>query len=61
MGWGILTIRNFFNIMTIGYRPKGCANYKKKVVTVRVELYGTDEDIQKFVEKLKNEGVSVQG
>ena len=47
--------------MTIGYRPKGCANYKKKVVTVRVELYGTDEDIQKFVEKLKNEGVSVQG
>ena len=56
-----MTIRNFFNIMTIGYRPKGCANYKKKVVTVRVELYGTDEDIQKFVEKLKNEGVSVQG
>ena len=40
---------------------KARANYKKKVVTVRVELYGTDEDIREHVEKLKEAGVSVQG
>lgn len=37
------------------------ANYKKKVVTVRVELYGTDEDIREHIEKLKEADVSVQG
>lgn len=40
---------------------KARANYKKKVVTVRVELYGTDEDIREHVEKLKEAGESVQG
>ncbi len=37
------------------------ANYKKKVVTIRVELYGTDEDIREHVEKIKDAGESVQG
>lgn len=40
---------------------KARANYKKKVVTVRVELYGTDEDIREHIEKLKEAGESVQG
>jgi hypothetical protein len=40
---------------------KARANYKKKVVTVRVELYGTDEDIREHIEKLKDSGESVQG
>ena len=40
---------------------KARANYKKKVQTVRFELYGTDEDIKVHVEKLKDEGISVQG
>lgn len=40
---------------------KARANYKKKVVTVRVELYGTDEDIREHIEKLKDAGESVQG
>ena len=40
---------------------KARANYKKKVVTVRVELYGTDEDIREHLEKLKENGGSVQG
>lgn len=37
------------------------ANYKKKVVTIRVELYGTDEDIREHIEKIKDAGESVQG
>ena len=40
---------------------KARANYKKKVVTVRIELYGTDEDIREHIEKLKEDEVSVQG
>lgn len=40
---------------------KARANYKKKVQTVRIELYGTDEDIREYIEKLKEEGTSVQG
>lgn len=40
---------------------KARAKYKKKVVTVRVELYGTDDDIREHVEKLKEAGESVQG
>lgn len=40
---------------------KARANYKKKVTTVRVELYGTDEDIKEHIEKMKDLGESVQG
>lgn len=40
---------------------KARANYKKKITTIRMELYGTDEDIREHIEKLKEEGVSVQG
>lgn len=39
---------------------KARANYKKKIQTVRVELYGTDDDIREHIEKLKGEGESVQ-
>jgi hypothetical protein len=40
---------------------KARANYKKKITTIRMELYGTDEDIQDHIEKLKGDGISVQG
>lgn len=40
---------------------KARANYKKKVQTIRVELYGTDEDIKEHIEQLKESGVSLQG
>lgn len=40
---------------------KARANYKKKITTLRVELYGTDEDIREHVEKIKEDGQSVQG
>lgn len=40
---------------------KARANYKKKVQTIRVELYGTDEDIKGQLEKVKERGESVQG
>lgn len=40
---------------------KARANYKKKITTVRIELYGTDEDIREHIEKLKEAGESVQG
>lgn len=39
---------------------KARANYKKKVKTIRVELYGTDEDIKAHVQKLQDRGDSVQ-
>lgn len=37
------------------------ANYKKKVKTIRVELYGTDEDIKEHLDRLNENGVSIQG
>lgn len=37
------------------------ANYKKKVKTVRVELYGTDEDIKEQLERVNEAGESIQG
>lgn len=40
---------------------KARANYKKKVQTVRVELYGTDEDIKTHLDEIKESGISVQG
>lgn len=40
---------------------KARANYKKKITTVRVELYGTDEDIREHLETIKEAGGSVQG
>ena len=36
------------------------ANYKKKITTIRVELYGTDDDIKAHIEKMKETGDSVQ-
>lgn len=40
---------------------KARSNYKKKIQTIRVELYGTDDDIREHIEKLKENGESVQG
>ena len=40
---------------------KARANYKKKITTVRVELYGTDDDIREHLETIKEAGGSVQG
>lgn len=40
---------------------KARANYKKKVKTVRVELYGTDEDIKEHLDQLNENGESIQG
>lgn len=37
------------------------ANYKKKVKTIRVELYGTDEDIKEHLERVNEAGGSIQG
>lgn len=37
------------------------ANYKKKVKTVRIELYGTDEDIKEYLDRLNENGFSIQG
>lgn len=37
------------------------ANYKKKTQTIRIELYGTDEDIKEHIATIKDNGVSVQG
>lgn len=37
------------------------ANYKKKVKTVRIELYGTDEDIKEHLDRLNENGFSIQG
>ena len=39
---------------------KARANYKKKTQVVRVELYGTDDDIREHLETVKENG-SVQG
>lgn len=40
---------------------KARANYKKKTPVVRLELYGTDDDIRQHLEQLKESGGSVQG
>jgi hypothetical protein len=40
---------------------KARANYKKKITTIRMELYGTDEDIREHIERIKEDGISVQG
>lgn len=40
---------------------KARANYKKKTPVIRVELYGTDEDIREHLEAVKESGESVQG
>ena len=40
---------------------KARENYKKKVKTVRVELYGTDEDIKEHLERVIENGGSIQG
>lgn len=40
---------------------KARANYKKKTPVIRIELYGTDEDIQAHLEAVKENGESVQG
>lgn len=40
---------------------KARENYKKKVKTVRVELYGTDEDIKEQLERVLEGGGTVQG
>ena len=40
---------------------KARANYKKKTQVVRIELYGTDDDIQEHLEVIKDRGDSVQG
>ena len=37
------------------------ANYKRKITTVQIELYGTDADIKEWVESTKKSGGSVQG
>ena len=37
------------------------AKYKKKVKTVRVELYGTDEDIKEHLDRIDDAGISLQG
>ena len=37
------------------------ANYKKKVKTVRIELYGTDEGIKEHLERVNESGISIQG
>ena len=39
---------------------KARANYRKKTVTIRVVLYGTDEDIKAHIESIKENGESVQ-
>ena len=39
---------------------KARANYKKKTPVIRMELYGTDEDIREHLEAIKSCGVSVQ-
>lgn len=40
---------------------KARANYKKKVKTVRVELYGTDEDIKEHLERIQDLDGALQG
>lgn len=40
---------------------KARANYKKKTPVIRVELYGTDDDIRERLEQVKEAGESVQG
>ena len=40
---------------------KARENYKKKVKIVRVELYGTDEDIKEHLERVNEAGSSIQG
>lgn len=40
---------------------KARANYKKKVKTVRVELYGTDEDIKAHLDRIQESGATIQG
>lgn len=40
---------------------KARANYKKKTPVIRVELYGTDDDIREHLEAVKESGESVQG
>ena len=40
---------------------KARANYKKKTPVVRVELYGTDDDIREHLERIKENGGTVQG
>lgn len=40
---------------------KARANYKKKTPVIRIELYGTDDDIRDHLEAVKGAGLSVQG
>lgn len=40
---------------------KARENYRKKVKVVRVELYGTDEDIKEQLERVIENGGTVQG
>lgn len=40
---------------------KARANYKKKTPVIRIELYGTDEDIHEYLDAIKERGESVQG
>lgn len=40
---------------------KARANYKKKTPVIRIELYGTDDDIREHLERVKEGGDSVQG
>lgn len=40
---------------------KARANYKKKTPVIRIELYGTDDDIREHLENIKGAGGSVQG
>jgi predicted transcriptional regulator len=35
---------------------KARANYKKKITEIRVELYGTDEDIKSHLQKIVDSG-----
>lgn len=40
---------------------KARENYKKKTPVIRIELYGTDDDIRERLEGIKEAGGSVQG
>lgn len=40
---------------------KARANYKKRTPVIRIELYGTDEDIRERLGTIKESGESVQG
>ena len=40
---------------------KARENYKQKTPVIRIELYGTDADIKERLERIKENGDSVQG